>query len=431
MSQHPPTRDRIRRGAALVGLCLAVAGATHARAAEDADKRDEQLVRTRREVAAHPKSGPRRAQLAFLLYVKFQDGDDREALDEAVTHAARAVELSPDHEDVRRIAARCYLATDTADGRTKAREHAQAALRHDPSDSLTVGLLGLIAIYEGNYEQAKKYYQQRQKMSDDFYACWKWAYLHQEMGQGTKALAAVENAISRDAELTAHRADALALKAWILFDLGRYDAARDALDRSLALEPDNLSAVRGRAYLAKNLGQFDEAVRWYLKIPEARRHAIDTENIADAYDATGNAPQAERFYTRAQALYEKQVARKQMSGYNNLAYFLASRGREPERALRLARKAAEVSPRYHVFDTLAWALYRNGRYAEALKWQQKASVQPCDQAIWHFHMGMIQWKLGRLADARRSLRRALEISPNFHYLHPREARHLLDRRLTP
>ena len=431
MSPNRHRQGRLSCWPVLVSLWVGVGPWASAYAGEGPLSRDKQISRYRRLVAANPKSGDHRARLALLLYLKFQDDNDTKALDEAVTHAERATVLAPRHEDVRRIAARCCLATDTAAGRTTAREHAEAALRADPNDTLTVGLLGLIAIREGNYEQAKKRYQQRQKMSDDFYAFWKWAYLYQEMGQGTQALKAIENALARDAEETDHRADVLAFKGMILFDVGRYDPAREALQRSLSLQPDNLSAIRAYGYLEKNLAHPDQAMSWYSKVPESRRHAIDNENIAGVYELKGDASRAEHFHARAQQLYEQQVAREEMTGYNNLAYFLAARGRQPQRALRLAKKAVQLSPRYHVFDTLAWAYYRTGQYAEALQWQQKASVQPCDQPVWHFHMGMIQWKLGRPAEARRSLRKALALSPHFHHLHAREARHVLDRRLSP
>jgi len=431
MTAEPRTRMRRAVHAVAVGVCIVAGMVRPAEAAEDAAKRDAEILRCRRQVASKPAMGVFRARLAFLLYLKFQDEDDRSALDEAVKHAARAVKLSPNVEDVRRIAARCFLSTDTAPGRTTAREHAEAALRLDPNDPLTIALLGRIAIHEGDYDQARKHYQKRQEIADDLYAHWKWAYLYQEMGQGAKALQEVEKALARDEELTSHRADLTTLKAWLLFELGRPEEAGEAVERALALEKDNLSAIRARAYMAKNLGRFEEAVAWYLKIPAARRHAIDAENIADAYQAMEKADQAKQFYAHAVQLYEQQVAREEMGGYNNLAYFLASRGRDPDRALRLAQKAVQVSPRYHVFDTLAWAYYRKGKYAEALKWQQKASVQPCDQAIWHFHLGMIQWKLGHRAEARRSLRKTLDLNPHFHYLHAREARHVLARRLAP
>ena len=427
--RQAPTRNRWPVAAAVVWM--AVACAIPARAAEDATARDKQIKRTRRDVAAHPKSGPYRAQLAFLLYMKFQDEGDRQALDEAIRHAARAVQLAPDHEDVRRIAARCFLATDTAPNLAIARTHAEAALRIDPNDPRTVGLLGLVSIRAGDYAQAKTYYHKREQLTDDFYAYWKWAYFYHELGQGEKAVEAIANAEARDAELTGHRADLSAMKASVLFDLGRYNQARQAITRALALERANISAIRARAYMAKNMGDYDQALEWYLKVPAARRHAIDNENIADVYDATGDTAHAEQYYAKTVSQYEQQVRREEMTGYNNLAYFLASRGRDPQRSLRLARKAVELSPRYHVFDTVAWACYRNGLFAEALKWQQKAAVQPCDQPIWHFHMGMIQWKLGRLPDARRHLRQALCVSPHFHYLHKREARHVLENRLKP
>ena len=56
---------------------------------------------------------------------------------------------------------------------------------------------------------------------------------------------------------------------------------------------------------------------------------------------------------------------------NNLAWTMVTREnvtpREKSRALLLAGRAVEIKPAAHILDTLAEALYVNGRYEEALE----------------------------------------------------------------
>lgn len=94
---------------------------------------------------------------------------------------------------------------------------------------------------------------------------------------------------------------------------------------------------------------------------------------------------------------------------NNLAYKLALRGRELERALRLVRTAHARAGRYYpeILDTEAWVLHKMGRSKEALAVMERALVvsddeahgSPDDMAEPLFHYGEILLANGRRAEA--------------------------------
>jgi tetratricopeptide (TPR) repeat protein len=69
-----------------------------------------------------------------------------------------------------------------------------------------------------------------------------------------------------------------------------------------------------------------------------------------------------------------------------------------------------------VADALAWQLYANGRYRDALGYSNQALRLGTRSALFFFHRGMIQKALGRTADARRDLATALDINPHFSIL---------------
>src|SRR5207247_4495331 len=66
-----------------------------------------------------------------------------------------------------------------------------------------------------------------------------------------------------------------------------------------------------------------------------------------------------------------------------------------------------------VADALGWALFANGRYAEALKYSRFAGKLGYRNALLVFHRGMIEKALGDLGAARKDLREALAINPHF------------------
>lgn len=108
---------------------------------------------------------------------------------------------------------------------------------------------------------------------------------------------------------------------------------------------------------------------------------------------------------------------------NNLASLLTERSDEEslERAYQLALRF-ERSTVAHFKDTLGWACYRLGRYAEAVTLLEEAAAQDARQAVFHYHLGMSYFALKDASSARRALELALEIGEHSDFPQQAEAR---------
>src|SRR5205085_3005381 len=95
------------------------------------------------------------------------------------------------------------------------------------------------------------------------------------------------------------------------------------------------------------------------------------------------------------------------------ATFLADQNQDITQAVKLAEGAAKYRQDVHTQDTLAWALYRAGRYQEALAAEQSAMRLGTKSSMFFFHAGMIYDKLGDRENARANLQKALKINPYF------------------
>ncbi len=82
-------------------------------------------------------------------------------------------------------------------------------------------------------------------------------------------------------------------------------------------------------------------------------------------------------------------------------------------ALARARRAHAERPSIEADDVLAWALVRNGRCGEALRFSKRALRLGTRDAAKFFHRGMAERCLGRPAAARDWFRRALALNPHF------------------
>jgi tetratricopeptide (TPR) repeat protein len=86
-----------------------------------------------------------------------------------------------------------------------------------------------------------------------------------------------------------------------------------------------------------------------------------------------------------------------------------------EKALQLAEKARSLNFKSaDVADTLSWAYFKNGKYAQALAIIENTfSVSPDSPTIL-FHMAAVLYKNGKVAEAKAAVRKSLESAEEFH-----------------
>jgi Flp pilus assembly protein TadD len=96
-----------------------------------------------------------------------------------------------------------------------------------------------------------------------------------------------------------------------------------------------------------------------------------------------------------------------------IALFDVDHGMNLPHALDLSRAARAERPSIDGDDLLAWALVRNGRCGEALRFSKRALRLGTLDAPKFLHRGMIERCLGHDDAARQWFTRALELNPHF------------------
>ncbi|MEM9170400.1 MAG: tetratricopeptide repeat protein [Pseudomonadota bacterium] len=107
------------------------------------------------------------------------------------------------------------------------------------------------------------------------------------------------------------------------------------------------------------------------------------------------------------------VAPEEPTALNYLGYSWAERGENLDEAFALIEKAVALSPdNGAIVDSLGWAHYQRGDYAEAVvHLERAASMEPADPTITD-HLGDVYWRLGRRVEARYQWRHALDLEPD-------------------
>jgi tetratricopeptide (TPR) repeat protein len=98
---------------------------------------------------------------------------------------------------------------------------------------------------------------------------------------------------------------------------------------------------------------------------------------------------------------------------NNLAWILADRSFDLDRALQLAQTALDVAPETpQIIDTLGWVYYKRNQPERAIPLFQRCINKAPTVAEYHYHLGLARLKTGAAADGRASLQYALDLKPS-------------------
>ena len=191
--------------------------------------------------------------------------------------------------------------------------------------------------------------------------------------------------------------------------LNRPDSVRHYTDVALALFPHNTDLLHLRGALALQRKEFDDAIVLYN---EALKHADNDTLRSSLWGAIGDVEHQRNEMKRCFKAYDKALRYHADNAMvlNNYAYFLSEDGKSLERALTMISRALALSQNNSTYlDTMAWVLYKLGRYDEAKKYMQQAlSLDRHRSAELALHYGDILHALGEEFMARTYWRKALE-----------------------
>ncbi|MCS7314651.1 MAG: tetratricopeptide repeat protein [Bryobacterales bacterium] len=268
------------------------------------------------------------------------------------------------------------------------------------------------------------------------------------------ALASLNLAESRYAEAeeqfrklhqNAEPADLRALVGWseTYAAQGRFAQAVEVLKKELERDPSRQLVRAALANMLVRAGRFDEAIAeynaliakhpsagdLYLRLGEAQRRKGDTQaaaaSFAKAVELMPKEPAALlalaliqdqlQQFAQSQQTYERILALQpdHPVALNNLAYLLAERGGDLDRALMLAQRARQKLPHdNNVADTLGWIYIRKNLADQAIEIFRELTRKEPNNPTFHYHYGMALYQKGDRPGARQALQTALRNKPS-------------------
>src|SRR5438270_2193515 len=338
--------------------------------------------------------------IVLLAQLRLRAGDPQFA----IAPLESALQLKPDATQIRMLLADAYQTVGRSD---EAASLIREQIKKTPQDSQSYLILGVILKKQKKNDESRK-------------------ALEKALELNPENVVAIDQLADLDLEARAfsavhQRADALLQKdpksAPAYFIHGRSyvveknsAAAEAELRKAIELDPNLAAAYNLLVAIYVEANKLPEALKELETVLGKNPQyspALLTSGII--YERMGD-------FAKARDNYEKVLALNPnfTPALNNLAYIYSEKLNNLDRAGELARKAHELAPAEpSVQDTLGWVLYRQGKYQEAAELLEQSASKSSDKGEIQFHLGMANYMMGRLDEARAVLGKAVAALGDF------------------
>jgi serine/threonine-protein kinase len=190
--------------------------------------------------------------------------------------------------------------------------------------------------------------------------------------------------------------------AFTLFRSGRYEDARQELERAIALQPTSEEAMRLLGRVLMRLGRVDEGMARFKQALAIRPNSVPlhTEMGLALYNASR--------YKEALEAFERAIVISPNSSVSLTQAGAASQAMgDNARALAYYEKATAIQPRAETFSSMGTIYYGQGEYQKAANAYEAALLIRPLGSITHRNLGDAYTRLGRKDDARRAYQQAV------------------------
>ena len=362
--------------------------------AEVAKRRDEAIALYDKALDRQPKAAIAYSRKADLL---IEAGRHADAL--AVYEAARKAGL-----EVPAFRRKMGMLLEFLDRPGEAIVQYRIARQGAPDDKATRHLLANLLAKSGQLEEAEKELKSLlARFPSEIQGLIQLAIVYVQKGDLAAADQATGQALAADAKSIPARA----LTAEIRFRQKKFAEAEQLARGVLAERPEAADVRLLLSYILAAQKRVADAAAELKTVL-----AVNPENIewryllAGFYAEMGDAAAAEQELVR---ILQKKPDHAPSN--NDLGYLWADRGVNLKKAEQLIREALKASPQSPAYlDSLAWVMYKEGRFDEAVGMLQGATqaAPDLDAVLWD-HLGDAYWRLSRQDEAAKAWQTAAKI----------------------
>jgi tetratricopeptide (TPR) repeat protein len=201
------------------------------------------------------------------------------------------------------------------------------------------------------------------------------------------------------------------------FGRGRHEEAAAHYERAGRAYSGYWLVDEHNAELLAATGKFDAAVALYERVLKGTPRPETQQALGDLYAYMGRDEQAKPWHDKALAAYLASARRGEVHYYHHLVGYYADVLEDGPEAVKWARKDLELRPNPATREALAWALYREARFDEALVLVNQALASGVRDAHLSYHAAMIHLAAGRPEQGKQLLARTAALNPRYNGFH--------------
>lgn len=404
-------------GAVLLGGVLreatpaaGTAGGPNSLSAQRTSRDTVGLIRSLQEVLRARPGDPESLKLLGLAYQqRYRESADPSYLTRAAGLFRQALKRKPGDADA--TAGLAGVALSRHDFR-RGLELAREARRLAPSSAAPYAAVGDALVELGRYQEAFAAFDKMTELRPSLTSYARVAYARELLGRPREAIEAMSLALDASGGTPEPAAWTLVELGKLHFGMGDLAEARDSFRAALAVKPGYVFALDWLARAEAAAGRYRPALAFAKQALDSVPLPQFVATLADIHRSRGNAAAAREQYALMGAI-QRLLRANGVNADLEIALFQVDHGIRLEESVELARRARANRPSIYADDVLAWALARNGRCGEAVRYSKRSLRLGTKDASFYFHRGMIERCLGRDAEAGRWFARALETNPNF------------------
>lgn len=282
----------------------------------------------------------------------------------------------------------------------------ESVVRDEPMNPGALAVVVDAQVELGRYDDAAATLQRLLDIRPDLPALARTSYLRQLTGDLDGALAAIRQARTAGAGLTAELAGVTTIEGDVQLLRGDFDAALAAYDDALRSVPDLTLATIGRARALAATGAAGTAVEELSALLDRLPTPEAATLLGELQSLEGDAEAAGESYDLARLMYGLQADAGQVVDLE-AALFEADHGDAAD-AVTLARTAYEERNTVFTADALAWSLHRAGRSDEAVPFAVAAIARGAPDPSIRVHTAVVLIAAGRTAEAATALAPAID-----------------------
>jgi tetratricopeptide (TPR) repeat protein len=353
----------------------------------------------------------------YRLYQKASISGDLAALTAVDRVIGDALALSPNPGDL------CLLKAPAAFKLHRLAD-VEAALRTVPSvyDSDEGRLIRAdLDFQHGHYQSAESGYVDVLQRERSWGALARLAHLRSKMGNISGADSLFEEAQD---ELTAKEMRAYAWlevqRGFLDFVHGRHGAARLHYRRADAAYPGYWPVEEHIAEVLGAEGRYEEAAGILEQVVASMARPDLDQAIGELYDLAGQDGSAVYWKERALSGYLESAQQGEVHYYHHLADYYSDVVEDGAAAVKWAHKDLRLRENFATQAALAWALYRDDQFSDAVHWIDRALTSGIVDARLYFWAGDIYSAAGKGAEGHELRQQAININSavaGFHIHH--------------